>query len=188
MSIPAYTPNYPPNGFTLGQTKTQLRNNLDGTFETLSVDHYNQNGANVGYHKQVHLINNSPSLGTANAALFSTVINGNSWPAWLNAAGGTSILSFITSRMQRGYASLPGSLLIQWGTDAVSSGTGTIKFPTTFATVLGFSPVVVLTGFTSSSSGLTNNIFLTGTLPASFSYNNFSSSIPTIYWIAIGPI
>ena len=44
MSIPAFTPGYPPDGSSLGETKSVIRNNLDGTFLTLGVDHINNNG------------------------------------------------------------------------------------------------------------------------------------------------
>jgi len=65
MSIPTYTLGYPPDGASLGQTKSTIRNNLDGTFETLAVDHVNNNGSYVnssggdssgpaGYHTIIH--------------------------------------------------------------------------------------------------------------------------------------
>ncbi len=44
MAIPIYTLGYPPDGSSLGQTKTTIRNNLDGTFLTLGGDHVNNNG------------------------------------------------------------------------------------------------------------------------------------------------
>ena len=44
MSIPTYTQGYPPDGSSLGQTKSVIRNNLDGTFLTLAVDHVDNNG------------------------------------------------------------------------------------------------------------------------------------------------
>jgi len=58
MAIPTYTPGYPPDGSSLGQTKTAIRNNLDGTFQTLNVDHVNNNGQPgsnpAGYHTVIH--------------------------------------------------------------------------------------------------------------------------------------
>lgn len=68
MSIPTYIPNYPPDGSSLGQTKSVIRNNLDGTFETIGIDHFNQNGQNTtfpsltsppgspGYHADIHMV------------------------------------------------------------------------------------------------------------------------------------
>ena len=58
MGIPAYVPGYPPDGSSLGQTKSTIRNNLDGTFQTIAVDHINNNGdpgsQPPGYHTIIH--------------------------------------------------------------------------------------------------------------------------------------
>ena len=78
MPIPTYVQGYPQDGSTLGQTKTQIRNNLDGTFQTLGVDHVNNNGvpgANpAGYHTTAHFtLQGSVPAATTNACqLFST--------------------------------------------------------------------------------------------------------------------
>src|SRR5580700_2776789 len=57
MAIPPYVKGYPPDGSSLGQTKSTIRNNLDGTFDTVAVDHVNNNGPNMqpaGYHTIIH--------------------------------------------------------------------------------------------------------------------------------------
>ena len=60
MPIPTYTPGYPPDGSSLGQTKSTIRNNLDGTFQTLAIDHVNNNGQPgsnpAGYHTIIHQV------------------------------------------------------------------------------------------------------------------------------------
>jgi hypothetical protein len=61
MSIPTYIKGFPQDGSNLGNTRVQIRRNLDGTFETLEVDHINNNevGSNglmgtAGYHNVIH--------------------------------------------------------------------------------------------------------------------------------------
>ena len=60
MTIPTYVSGYPPDGSSLGSTKTTIRGNLDGTFLTLGVDHVNNNGSPgnnpAGYHTIIHQV------------------------------------------------------------------------------------------------------------------------------------
>jgi hypothetical protein len=59
MTIPPFSPGYPPNGSSLGETKVEIRDNLDGTYQVFSVDHINQNDplntGNPGAHQQAQL-------------------------------------------------------------------------------------------------------------------------------------
>lgn len=58
MSIPPYVLGFPQDNSSLGNTRVQIRNNLDGTFETLAVDHIDNNGnpgpGTPGYHNVIH--------------------------------------------------------------------------------------------------------------------------------------
>jgi hypothetical protein len=91
MPIPAYTPGYPPDGSSLGQTKAVIRNNLDGTFQTLAVDHIDNNGnpgsQPAGYHTVIHQVPQT-SVNTASGynQIFSgfpgtLIVNGLTTPA-----------------------------------------------------------------------------------------------------------
>lgn len=44
MSVPPYIQGFPQDGSNLGNTRVQIRKNLDGTFLTLGEDHINNNG------------------------------------------------------------------------------------------------------------------------------------------------
>lgn len=147
MPIPTYTPGYPPDGSSLGQTKATIRNNLDGTFETIAVDHINNNGQPgsnpPGYHTVIHEVPQS-SVSTVNGynQIFSgvpgsLVVNGTTTPAVPNngdqalySLTGGGILSQLTgsSASTNGYAWV-GGILLQWGIFAMGSNVGTKSIP-----------------------------------------------------------
>lgn len=152
MSIPTYTPGYPPDASSLGQTKTVIRNNLDGTFETLAVDHIDNNGdpgsQPAGYHTIIHevpqtSVNTVTGYGQVFCGVSGTlIVNGVTTPTIpnnvstqlfsLNSGG---VLSQLTGRINN--ASFPyngaawmGGILMQWGIVNVggTSASGNVTF------------------------------------------------------------
>jgi hypothetical protein len=142
MSIPEYTQGYPPDGSSLGQTKIQIRDNLDGTFLTLGVDHINNNGLPgdnpAGYHNLIHMVvqTATPSNITGITQLFagnpSVLVNPNTGIPNGIPSGSDNQLFLLTggnsfcqmtgrSSAQNGYVWC-GGLLIQWGTYAAVGG------------------------------------------------------------------
>lgn len=144
MPIPTYTPGYPPDNSSLGQTKATIRNNLDGTFETLNVDHVNNNGQPgsnpAGYHTIIHEVTqtavtsiagvNQVFSGVPGALSYTVGMTTTPTPAipsdsdtQLYSLSGSGILSQLTgsSRAARGYVWI-GGLLLQWGTVTFPSG------------------------------------------------------------------
>jgi len=149
MPIPTYTPGYPPDGSSLGQTKAVIRNNLDGTFQTLAVDHVDNNGQPgsnpAGYHTIVHQVTQT-NVDTVTGVnqIFSgvpgtLVVDGNTTSAIpsngdtqlyaLTGAGGLQQLTGSSS----GFAWCSG-VLIQWGRSNIAAQTGSVNFPETFPT------------------------------------------------------
>lgn len=150
MPIPTYTPGYPPDGSSLGQTKSTIRNNLDGTFETVAVDHVNNNGQPgsnpAGYHTVIHEVTQTSATTVANYnQLFAgvpgtLVVNATTTPAippggdtQLYALSANGILSQLTGRvaMQNGYCWM-GGILLQWGLVGHIVDNATITFPVSF--------------------------------------------------------
>lgn len=126
MPILPYTPNYPPDGFTLGQTKAIIRNNLDGTFQTLGVDHINNNGQPgnkpAGYHNVVHVVpqgGNPPAVG-GYGQLYSKTINSFTNDQALFWETGTGIVQQLTTNISptnsgsNGYSFIAGGFIVQW--------------------------------------------------------------------------
>jgi hypothetical protein len=139
MSIPNYVLGYPPDGSSLGNTKLQIRNNLDGTFLTLSVDHRNANQTNPGYHTVIHSLTQSsdPSVFSGGSQYYSKIATippgGHSVP-FVMASDGTIFQMIGRSPVTDGYFWSAG-MLIQWGTSTTASNT-TITFPVVFPTAI----------------------------------------------------
>lgn len=150
----AYTEGYPPDGSSLGQTKAVIRGNLDSTFNTLAVDHVNNNGTNAGYHTIIHEVPQATAMTTAGFnqvfcgvpgtlivdGVTTSAIPGGGTPQLysLNAGG---ILSQLTGKVPGGTLIPPavtsgyawmGGILMQWGFSLISGGTGTVTFPKEF--------------------------------------------------------
>ncbi len=195
MPIPTYTSGYPPDGSSLGQTKSTIRNNLDGTFQTLAVDHINNNGQPgsnpAGYHKIIHQVTQTNVTTVAGVnQVFSGVpgtliVNGVTTKAIppggdtqlysLTAAG---ILSQLTGRVasQSGYCWLSG-VLLQWGRTATTGTDTTVTFPIKFPTS-AFS--CVATPAIADRFGGVLSLTTTG-----FTFNE-TNATGNFYWFAIG--
>lgn len=151
MPIPTYTLGYPPDGSSLGQTKATIRNNLDGTFETLGIDHINNNGQPgsqpAGYHNVIHMVpqGSDPAAVTGYGQLYSkTIVSDVTTDQALFWETGGGLIQQLTvnltpSASTNGYTYLPGGLILQWGSAASTSSstpnctvvfaTANIKFP-----------------------------------------------------------
>lgn len=188
MSIPTFTPGYPPNGFSLGQTKTTIRNNLDGTFQTVAVNHYDNNSANAGRHKHVEmpisasippgLINGETTVysktdaATTSQLFFSPDNTGNEYQITraINAAftlfSTNTQYETVPAIVNGGWTYLPGGMLLQYGT--IVSGSS-INFAVPFTTAVyfvfprsGAITLTTLTGFTLLNGSANNPWFAIG--------------------------
>ncbi len=191
MTIKTFVDGYPPDGFSLGQTKTIIRDNLDGTFETFSVDHYNQNDipGNVGKHMFVEMpvIANAsvPNIVGQNTLFIANDIY--STPQLFMKFNGTGNNNQLTgpvlpNTVSNGYSTLPGGLLIQWGSTSVAGTTANQLYPIPFPS--GNAPFVNVGCVAGSNSGVTVTI-TKGTSPSSFSIT-VAPGGQTVNWIAIG--
>jgi len=211
MPIPTYTPGYPPDGSSLGQTKATIRNNLDGTFQTLAVDHVNNNGQPgsnpAGYHTVIHeVIQTSVDRITDVNQIFSGVPgtlvvdsittpaippNGDTQLYSLTGQGGLSQLTGNSSQT-RGYQWI-GGVLIQWGRVISTASNNTENFEVTFPRrvfSLTFG-MIVTSGSTTNHVGQVylKGAFATTDAPVS-SFNwrqsDLSSDAVGFYYTAIG--
>lgn len=213
MPIPTYTPGYPPDGSSLGQTKSVIRDNLDGTFQTVAIDHVDNNGnpgsQPAGYHTIIHQV---PQATVATVSGYNQVfsgvpgtliVNGVTTPTIppngdtqlysLTGAGGLSQLTG-TSAAINGYAWM-GGLLVQWGRKTLtgsSSEIGTIlfatanvNFPNNVFTMQA--TLICKTGGTSSSDNTLSivNNSITNT-SFRYQYNGTAGNYVAFFWLAIG--
>lgn len=215
MSIPTYIEGYPQDGSSLGSTKAQIRANLDGTFETLSVDHINNNGqpnsGTPGYHNVIHfqdqgnLYTTPPTVtgvtqmytNTSNGAqqlmLDSTAGNPYQQTVMIDAQyanlGTRSDKTAVNPANSKGsWTYLAGGLVLQYGfSTGLSSSGQTITLPFPFLHDIYIVQAQV-TYSTISSSRATVAVKVNG--PASFDYffltDGSSGTYSGIFWTAIG--
>lgn len=162
MPIPTYTPGYPPDGSSLGQTKSTVRNNLDGTFQTLAIDHIDNNGnpgsKPAGYHKIIHEVTQtsvstiagvnqvfSGVPGTLVVDMITTPTIPANGDTQLYSLSGLGVLAQLTglSANANGYA-WAGGILFQWGTFSMGSNihTKAVNYPIAFQNNV-FIPAVI---------------------------------------------
>jgi hypothetical protein len=201
MPIPTYTPGYPPDGSSLGQTKSTIRNNLDGTFQTLAVDHINNNGdpgSNpAGYHNVIHCVpqGSDPGAIAGYGELYSKSINSVVTDTALFWETGTGLITQLTVNLTPvaatdGYSFLPGGMIVQWGQSTSSSGNQTITFPLAFPNAC-FNVQVTLTVPSSTANSSAAVTYPGSAGPTLFSKTQFNfryggSSINGFFWFAIG--
>lgn len=196
MSIPTYVLGYPPDGSSLGNTKAQIRSNLDGTFLTLSVDHQNANQPTPGYHNVIHMLPHAAPAAIPNVGqLLQNVANdGFATDTTFFFETGLGLLLQLTRNIQpivatNGTTFLPGGLILQWGIVVTPFATpvGTVNFATanknfpnncfnvqtTMIGTSGTANIVQVTNFTNTNFGWK----FTG--PAGTSFTGF-------FWTAIG--
>jgi len=207
MPIPSYTPGYPPDGSTLGQTKVIIRNNLDGLFQTLNVDHVNNNGQPgskpPGYHLIIHEV---PQVNVTTVTGFNQIFTGVPGTLVVNSAttpnlpptGDTQLYSLsslgILSQLTgsnltaTGYVWCAG-LLIQWGkvistSESFNTQNFNVNFPNNcfgiFTQVLGSGTIPGdKANIDIRNSTITNSSF-------QWTFVTNSSQYVGFFWIAIG--
>lgn len=205
MPIPTYTPGYPPDNSSLGQTKSVIRNNLDGTFQTLAVDHIDNNGdpgmKPAGYHTIIHEVP-QVSVSTVNGynQVFSgvpgtLVVNGvttSNIPAndtQLYSLTGAGILSQLTgyNADKTGYQWI-GGILLQWGnTGATSSSTVAVSFSPKFPNNCFNVSAIPIRAATSPGDDFACVIVTSSVSRNGFTIGNIGGhSVSGFYWFAIG--
>ena len=203
MSIPSYNRGYPPDGSSLGQTKATIRDNLDGTFLTLAVDHVNNNGQPgsqpAGYHTVIHEV---PQANVSTVSGYnqvfsgvpgSLVVNGVTTPAvpangdqQLYSLTGGGILAQLTGYLAsgKGYAWM-GGVLVQWGDFSMGSSTSMIiNYPIPFPNNV-FIPAIIA-NTVANPSQLASVLALSPLSKTGFSAVRTATAILTYYFIAIG--
>jgi len=119
MAIPPFTPGVPQNGSSLGVTRDPIRNNLDGTFQTIDINHYNNNDANAGKHRRVTLprLGATPTTAALEGCLYTrTVATGTElfYVKDNTAASAVQLTGQKGAATQNSYTFLPNGLLMQW--------------------------------------------------------------------------
>jgi len=203
MPIPTYTPGYPPDGSSLGQTKSTIRNNLDGTFQTLGIDHVNNNGSPgtnpAGYHTVIHQVTQTsvatiagvnqvfsgvPGTLVVDGTTTSFVPNNSDTQLYALTAGGA--LAQLTGYYPtgNGYA-WAGGILFQWGTFTMGSDihSQAVNYPIPFPKNV-FMPAVI--GSTSNDPAQVAGVNLSAGNKTSFTAYRTGDGNLNYTYVAIG--
>lgn len=197
MAIPSFTQGYPPDGTSLGQTKTTIRDNLDGTFLTLAVDHINNNGLPgakpAGYHKVIHMVpqaGNPVAVAGYGQLYARTITSVNNDQALFYETGGGRIAQLTMNinpvAADNGYTFLPGGVLIQWGLVNNPGNAGTVTFSTANIAFPTACFNVQLTARNDGSHSAFNYWVDTAPTSTEFKYQGSTSGSNTLFWVAIG--
>lgn len=202
MGIPTFTQGYPPDGSSLGQTKAVIRDNIDGTFLTLAVDHVNNNGQPTpnpaGYHKIIHQVTqtNVSTISGVNQVFSgipgTLIVNGITTPT-IPANGDTQLYSLTgmgglsqltgNSATANGYCWV-GGILIQWGTKSSSGGVQNVTLPIPFPKNFFISQATMI-----RNSGNVDTVYALTTatvgVVTTISFRDTSSG-NSFFWFAIG--
>lgn len=195
MPIPTYTAGYPPDGSSLGQTKAAIRNNLDGTFQTVAVDHVNNNGEPggnpAGYHTVIHQVTQSGDPATVNGVnqVYSKTVSNDTALFMKSGLGVVQQLSGAFTAAAEGSVTLPGGIIMKWGEVAATiRSTGMVTFPIQFPNNC-FNVQTSTSADSQSVTGFSGATIVAISKP-SFTYTYDSdgqtSHFNGFYWFAIG--
>jgi hypothetical protein len=193
MAIPPYNQGYPPDGASLGQTKTTIRNNLDGTFLTLGVDHINNNGLPgtkpAGYHNVTHWVPQGadPARVPNYGQLYSKTVSGDQQLFWETGVAG--LVMQLTGPVApvaagNGTSFLPGGIIIKWGS-VNNPKVNPVVFAPAFPNNL-FSVTLGPVRHDTTSQVLTIDTAGLSRMGFQFITGASSGNYPSCFWIAIG--
>ena len=204
MSIPTYVEGFPQDGSSLGNTRVQIRNNLDGTFETLAVDHIDNNGnpggKPPGYHNVIHFqdqgnLYTTPPTVSGVTQMYTNTKN-SIQQVMLESTGGnawqqTNMIDaqYATFGTKPGWTYLPGGLVLQYGSASATNGAVTTPITLPFAFNHAIFNVQVTASYTGSPPSA-NQLFLAVFIVDSEHFNVFtntpSGQFNGFYWQALG--
>jgi hypothetical protein len=151
-----------------------------------AVDHIGFNAQNGGLHKQASMLNQTaPGLNGSDGVYF---VNGG-LPQFQNASSTLNIATYPSPIVAatRGYTYLPGNIILQWGTSAVTKGNHSILFATGAGIDFPNNCFnVQITAIRTSTPTNVDVVYLDIFSTGGFDYNNTANGITSITWVAIG--
>lgn len=196
-----YTPGIPSGTDIPAQSAPLFAANFSYINTMVNRDHFmtrDTANSNDGTHRQVTLTNEAaPGFSGGNAALYSQLIAGDSWPTWQNTGSSNVLFSVDPKISGNGYTGLPGistaGAIIQWGNVASTGGSGTVTFATsniafTTSCYMVIASLYYETTAPTSSSGQYVTIDKDTLSNTKFDWTVVASSsaIKGFYWLAIG--
>ncbi len=168
------------NSPSVDQPNMKINTNAIDTL--LQVDHISFNTTNSGKHAQVTLPNPlvaDPTLTGTAGEIYTKAISAAAQLFFANKNGPIQLTGLTTVATANGYITLPGGIIIKWGTATGSSAGSANTFPVAFPANC-FSIVFTPQGATPRSEGITN-VTRTG-----FTCYLSTSTPSSVYYIAVG--
>lgn len=179
------TPNDP------ADDQPEIKKNFANISGYLTVDHIAPGALNNGFHKVIHQPAQNPNVDPAPiAGVGQTYTKTVGSDVQLFYESGLGAVTQLTGPKQPlvtaiGYTSLPGGVLMQWGSTTVVTSTSStpVTFPTPFPTAV-FS--VVATVVTDDNSTIRFSILNDATTTGFVTTQTSTSHFTRLYWLAIG--
>lgn len=201
-----YSPNSPQTGDSLGSTRDVIRTNFQQIDVVNSVNHIAFNEANKGKHKFVQMPEqtSNPTTAADEGALFTKV---GSDPAetdlYFRAEGDGNVYQMTRVNSSKlptfaknfnyeapattlgGWTFLPGGIILQYGTIAITGTTTTVNFPYTYTNIPYNIQLTVNIDDASENREIT--VRTTNLLVSSFQINRRNLDTGSkVFWTAIG--
>lgn len=188
-----YTVGVPFDGQSLSNSKPQVRSNFTVLNTAFSQNHVALGAVDQGKHKflQMPQQGSAPVTSVDEGGLYAKIVSGVTSLFWRQQNNGSEIrLTGVTPvALANGYSTLPGGLIIQWGTIVTNPPPMSFTTPVLFATSNINFPnncfhVFAQTQTTSISTSIVwsvSNISTTG-----FSLGTLPPNGVTFSWLAIG--
>lgn len=172
-----------PNNPSTDQPLMKINTNAIDTL--IAVDHISFNATDGGYHTVIH---QKPTIDPVNVAgVGQTYVKTASGDQNLFFESGLGTIyqltGFAKNLASNGYLTLPGGLIVQWGTNTSSNGS-TINFPTAFITACYV--VVPQIKDTANRQFVYSNTYTTTTFKVAVLDSSGSGETGTFTWIALG--
>lgn len=167
----------------------QIKTNFTQLNSQFGIDHVAFNtgsGNGNGFHKQVTIptpLVSNPTLSGTYGEFYTKSVSGTTQGFFANASTVTQ-LTGASSISGSGYTTLPGGVLMQWGSGSYSNG-NSVPFPVNFPTAVFALQVTINIASTLSAVGY--NGYTSGSAPfAGFIFRTSASGGVPISWVAIG--
>lgn len=184
-----YTVGIPLDGQSLSNSKPQIRSNFTVINTAFSVNHLDLGAVDQGKHKflQMPQQGSAPATAVDEGGLYAKIVSGVTSLFWRQQNNGAEIrLTGVTPvALANGYSTLPGGIIVQWGsistvavTTPVLFATSNINFPNNcFHVFAQTQNVNIANSIVWSVTNLSTTGFSLGTIPP--------FGVP-FSWLAIG--
>ena len=180
----SFTPGIPRSGQSLGNSRPQVQGNFDYINTAFAINHVAFNASGVGKHKFMQMPEqvSAPTTLANEGALYTKEAQSITNLFWRQESNGTEVqlTGIAPLAAGNGYSTLPGGMIIQWGSTGAVGSSLNVSYNITFPNSI-FSTVI-----TGTSANKAFRISANATNQFTVTPIDGGTSGSSIYWIAIG--